>query len=228
MNGEVRVVNDVPGAFAAIVEEVFATRSTLTPFRIGASGGASGRACFEALARSEQVDFSKTELYFVDERCVDADSPDANQFVIGNALGTRRAELAGFFPMSCANGPRAYEAKLRAAGHIDVIQLGLGPDGHTASLFPGSPALLVDDGRLVVTSHDILGQNDFERLTLTYAGIGLAPVVVITVIGAARAGIVGRIAQGEDLPAAAVRATRLIWLIDEEAATMLEHKPNDA
>jgi 6-phosphogluconolactonase len=228
MNGEVRVVPDVPGAFAAIVEEVFATRSAHLPFRIGASAGASGRACFEALARSERIDFSSTEVYFVDERCVDPESADSNQFVIGKALAPRRAELAGFSPMSCANGPRAYEAKLRAAGQLDIIQLGLGPDGHTASLFPGSPALLVDDGRLVVTNHDILGQNDFERLTLTYAGIGLAPVVVITVIGAARAGVIGRIAKGEDLPAAAVQADRLIWLIDEDAATMLDHEPSDA
>lgn len=227
MNGEVRVVPDVPEAFTAIVEEVFADRSPGTRFRIGASGGASGKACFSELARSDRIDFSSTELYFVDERCVDPESPDANQYVIAGAFGDRRRELAGFFPMSCANGPRVYEAKLRAAGRLDVIQLGLGPDGHTASLFPGSPGLLVNDGRLVVTNHDILGSNDFDRMTLTFAGIELAPVVVITVIGAARAGVVGRIARGEDLPAALVRAERLIWLVDEPAATMLDHKPGD-
>lgn len=123
--------------------------------------------------------------------------------------------------MNCANGPAAYEAKVREAGGFDLVQLGLGPDGHTASLFPGSPALRIDDGRLVTSSNDLLGNNPFERMTLTLEGIALGSVVVFTVIGAARAGILARIASGEQLPAALVEAPELIWLIDEAAAELL-------
>ena len=222
--GEVRVSADVPTAYAEIVAGEMERTKPLrndTPFRLAASGGNSGSACCRALAASTAVDFSSINLFFVDERCVEAGSPDLNSVAISNALGEYQAILAGFHPMSCSSGAASYEEELRRAGGLDLVQLGLGPDGHTASLFPSSAALEEHDA-LVCSNIDPSGNNAHERLTLTYRGIALAPLVVITVIGQARADVVRAIADGGDYPAARVRAERLIWLIDTAAAPLHE------
>jgi 6-phosphogluconolactonase len=224
MNGEIRVVDDVPAAFTALIEQAFldtASSRGSRPFRLAASGGNSGAASFTALSRSSVVSFSELDIYFVDERCVEASSPDSNQRAIAEVFGDKLATLAGFHPMSCAAGASSYDQLLRDAGGLDAIQLGLGPDGHTASIFPGSAALTVDDGRLVVTNVDSSGRNEHDRLSLTYAGIALAPLVVFAVIGEARADVVAKIAAGEDLPASRVAAERVVWLIDTAAGSQL-------
>jgi 6-phosphogluconolactonase/glucosamine-6-phosphate isomerase/deaminase len=228
MNGEIRVVDDVPAAYAALIDEAFlasATRRRQRPFRLAASGGNSGAASFRALMKSHVVDFSEVDLYFVDERCVDPSSDDANQHAIAEILGDKLTTLAGFHPMSCEAGAEAYDQLLREAGALDAVQLGLGPDGHTASIFPGSAALEVNDSRLVVKNVDPSGLNDHDRLTLTYAGIHLAPLVIFCVIGAARADVMAKIAAGGDLPASRVSADRVIWLIDTAAGSLLSGAP---
>ena len=229
MNGELRIVSDVPSAFARLVSDSFSASCSLSadaPFRIAASGGSSGAACFRALSRAD-LDFSKVELYFVDERCVEVDSPDSNQFAIGQALGEHRDRLRGFFPMSCAEGPKPYADRLQMAGRLDIVQLGLGPDGHTASMFPGSVDLELPSEQLTATTTDPSGKNAHERMTLTYSGIALGEVVVICVIGEARAPVVRAIVDGENYPASRVTAAKLIWLIDDAAASLLEGEAHD-
>jgi len=224
MNGEIRIIDDVPAAYAALIEEAFVKSAPARgqrPFRLAASGGNSGAASFRALMNSSVVDFAEVDLYFVDERCVDLSSDDSNQHAIAELLGDKLRTLAGFHPMSCEDGAEAYDELLRKAGTLDAVQLGLGPDGHTASIFPGSSALDVDDSRLVVQNVDPSGTNVHDRLTLTYAGIRLAPLVIFTVIGAARADVVAKIAAGEDLPASRVVADRVIWLIETDAGSLL-------
>jgi 6-phosphogluconolactonase len=224
MEGEIRVVNDVPGAFADLVTAAFhdgeASRFD-TPFRLVASGGNSGAACFGAVSSSD-MDFSKIELYFADERCVEPTTPDSNQFAIARALGAQRERLAGFFPMSCDDGASLYEQRLREVGHLDLIQLGLGPDGHTASLFPLSSALDLPSDRLVAINADPSGNNVHDRMTLTYGAIAMGSIVVVTVIGQARAQVLREIVDGADYPASRLHAAHLIWLIDRAAATRLE------
>ncbi|HXZ82691.1 MAG TPA: 6-phosphogluconolactonase [Acidimicrobiales bacterium] len=217
MIGEVRVVPDVGAAFAALVaDEVTATSAPR--FRLGCSGGASGVACFSRLAAEPGISWGRVECYFADERCVEPTSPDANARAISEALGEVRGELAGFHPMSCAAGPEAYGALVAAAGGFDLLQLGLGPDGHTASLFPGADGHDAPPGALVIANADPSGRNPFERLTLTFEGIARARLVVVTVIGAAKAGPLARIAAGEDLPAGRIRGGRVVWLVDPAAA----------
>ena len=94
------------------------------------------------------------------------------------------------------------------------MHLGLGPDGHTASLFPGSPAL--DEAeRLVVTAGD--DAHPRPRLTFTFPAIARARLVVVTVAGAEKRDAVERIRAGEDLPGARIRAERVVWLGDRAA-----------
>ena len=103
---------------------------------------------------------------------------------------------------------------------LDFVHLGLGPDGHTASLFPHSPALAVED-RLVVVNE---GQGTGKRLTLTYPVLNAARRVLFIVTGAAKAGMVAEVLEGlrapDAIPAQAVSPVHgsLTWLLDEAAA----------
>src|ERR671933_188081 len=106
--------------------------------------------------------------------------------------------------MRCEEGPDPYQQRIAQAGRLD---LGLGPDGHTASLFPGSPALDADPGRLVVMNTDPSGHNPYERMTLTYSGIARARLVVFTVSGEEKRDAFAAVRRGDaDCPAARVRA----------------------
>ncbi len=101
---------------------------------------------------------------------------------------------------------------------FDLVHLGMGTDGHIASLFPGSPALEADPGRLVVLNHDPSGNNPYERMTLTYSGIARSRLVVLTVAGATKRDALQAVVDGADLPAARVQADRVVWLVDPAAA----------
>src|SRR5205823_10847853 len=120
-------------------------------------------------------------------------------------------------PMRCDEGPDPYQLRVGELGRFDVVHLGLGADGHTASLFPDSAAIDADPGRLVVMNTDPSGRNPYERMTLTYSGIARARLALFTVAGASKREAMQRIVDGEDLPAARVRADRVVWLVDHEA-----------
>ncbi len=99
------------------------------------------------------------------------------------------------------------------------MHLGLGPDGHCASLFAGSPALAMEDpGTLVLANRDPSDRNPYDRITLTLPAIARARLVVFTVAGADKAEAFRRVAAGEDLPAGRVVADDVRWLVDDEAA----------
>lgn len=215
--GEVRVVDDVPEAFSGLVTSMLEARDTQATFRLGCSAGSSGEHCFARLAQ-EDLEWERIAAYFVDERCVDPDSPDSNQKVIGDALGRRKSQLAGFYAMSCPEGPAAYEVLVREAGGFDLVQLGVGPDGHTASLFPGATGPAIGSETLVIMNADPNGHNPYPRMTLTYSAIAMASVVVITAIGADKAPVLSEVDRGADLPLAGVRAPKVIWLADHDAA----------
>lgn len=224
MNGEIRIVDDVPNAFTALMEEAFVSTKAARgprPFRLAASGGNSGAASFRALVASTVIDFSALDVYFVDERCVDPSDEESNQRAIRAVFADKLASLAGFHPITCDDDAESYDQLLRGVGALDAVQLGLGPDGHTASLFPNSPALDAPADRFAARNHDPSGLNPLDRVTMTYAGIALAPLVVFCVIGEARADVVAKIAAGGDFPAARVRADRLIWLVDTAAGSLL-------
>ena len=109
----------------------------------------------------------------------------------------------------------AYDSLLRSRPPVELIHLGLGPDGHTASLFPGSPALDVTDRLVVATGDDV---HPYPRLTLTYPAIAAATLVVFTVAGEEKRDALAAVRAGDlSLPAARVTAGRVIWLADPAA-----------
>ena len=162
-------------------------------------------------------------MYWGDERCVPLDDPDSNYRLGREALLDRVGAANATYPMRCDEGPDPYQLRLGELGRIDLVHLGLGPDGHTASLFPSSAALDADDGRLVVMNDDPLGHNPHPRMTLTYAGIARARIVVVTVSGEAKAPALRRVVDGDPTaPASAVRAEHVVYLADPAAASQLD------
>jgi len=219
--GELRLVDDVAGAFSAAVVAAFQNRSG-DPFSIALSGGQTARACYERLAAdAHSLDWWKIDVYWGDERCVPHDDPDSNYLLAREALLDRVGAANATHLMRCAEGPDPYQLRLGELGHLDVVHLGLGPDGHTASLFPESAALGADPGRLVVMNDDPLGNHPHQRMTLTFAGIARARLVLVTVAGVEKADALARVARGDDVPASHIRGEKVLWLVDEAAASKL-------
>ncbi|MGA8679891.1 MAG: 6-phosphogluconolactonase [Acidimicrobiales bacterium] len=221
--GELRVVGDVPTAFGEVVAAEFAAvrqagagKAGDGRFRMALSGGDTARACYEHLATIATIDWAAVDLLLGDERCVPPDDAAANQRLVRETLLVPTGGVASFRPMDC-DDPAAYEALLSSQPPLDLIHLGLGPDGHTASLFPGSTALRAPAASLVVRTEDPTGRNPLPRLTFTFSAIGRGRLVVFTVAGSAKHDALLRVLDGEDLPAARVRAARVLWLCDHAA-----------
>ncbi len=219
MNGELVVTDDLPGAFAQEVIRAFAERPG-EEFDIALSGGETARACYERLAveGAHAIDWLVVNVFWGDERCVPPGHPDSNELLGRQALLERVGAANAVYPMRCDEGPDSYQLRLGEVGRLDVVHLGMGADGHTASLFPGSKALDADPGQLVTLNEDPSGRNRHLRMTLTYAGIARARQVIFTVAGQAKRPALEAVLAGADLPAARVRAPRILWLVDEEAA----------
>jgi 6-phosphogluconolactonase len=202
--GQVRIVPDVPHAFARVVAET-------APRSIALSGGELAHRCYRAL-RSESVDWLMIDVFFGDDRNVPVDHEDSNEGA-ARAMLLDHVEPRAVHSMR-ALGADAYDALLRRRPAIDIVHLGLGPDGHTASLFPGSPALQERD-RLVVETGDEL--HPHPRITFTFPAIERCALAVVTVAGEEKREAVKRIRAGDDLPGAHIRAGQVLWLGDAAA-----------
>jgi 6-phosphogluconolactonase len=201
--GDVVYADDVAAAFADLVVRE-------QPRSLALSGGGTARRCYEALAGRSGIDWASVTVLFGDERDVPVEHPDSNE-------GMAREELLDHVPVGAIRslvglGPDAYDELLRELDVVDLVHLGLGPDGHTASLFPGSAALDEHD-RLVVRAEAQLPPL-VDRLTMTLPAIARARHVVFTVEGMAKADAWQRVRQGDDVPATRVRAARVTWLVD--------------
>lgn len=219
MNGELIVVEDLPGEFAERVIEAFHSRPE-EEFSLALSGGETAKACYERLAAdgAEQIDWWAVDVYWGDERCVPPDHEDSNERMGRQALLEKVGAAHAVYPMRCDEGPEPYQLRIGELGRIDLVHLGCGPDGHTASLFPESEALSADPGRLVVLNTDPKGHNPHQRMTLTYSALARARLAIFTVAGEEKRDIMRRMVAGEDLPANRVVAERVVWLVDESAA----------
>lgn len=219
MHGDLVVVDDVPGEFAERVIEAFHSRPN-DGFSLAVSGGETARRCYERLAddAGSQIDWWKVDLYWGDERCVPHESTESNYHLVREALLQRVGAVNANYPMFCTEGPDPYQLRLGEVGRLDVIHLGLGPDGHTASLFPGSSGLDADPGRLVVMNTDPSGNNPHDRMTLTLAGIARARLVIVTVEGEQKRDALRRVIQDDPTcPASHIRADKVLWIADPAA-----------
>lgn len=220
MRGELLVVGDVAAEFSERVVECFHGRPE-DGFSLTLSGGGTARRCYERLAAdaATQIDWWQVDVFWGDERCVPPDHPDSNERLGRESLLERVGAANAVYPMRCEEGPDVYQQKISQVGRLDLVHLGLGADGHTASLFPGSAALDADLGRLVSFNEDPAGRNRHRRMTLTYAGISRARLVLVTVSGAEKAQALEAVRRGDSAcPASRLQADRIVWLVDPAAA----------
>ncbi len=212
--------HDVPTAFAHRVIDAWRNRPRAY-FSLVVSGGDLARHCYQRLAREghDAIDWSTVDIFWGDERLVPRRHPDSNEQLVREALINHVPPVRGVFPMRVESNAGSYDALVRGAAPFDLIHLGLGPDGHTASLFPDSNALRAPTTRYVVDNEDPLGLNPHARRTLTFAGIALGDLVVVTVDGEEKRDALQRVIDGDPTaPAALIRAPRVEWLVGDDAS----------
>ena len=210
-------------------------------FLVALSGGSTPRALHQSLVAHyrDLIPWDRVQVFWSDERCVPPDDVESNYRMA-------RETLLEQVPLPTANihrmpGERKdydaaaadYAAELRrvsgvapeAAPRFDLILLGIGPDGHTASLFPGSPALR-ESSRLVVANRGT--KPPPQRLTFTYPLLNNARQVMFLVAGEEKAEALRDVLSGqasiEERPAVGVRpaAGEVIWMVDRAAMRLVE------
>jgi len=212
---------------AAVAAEAVRARGR---FVVALAGGATPRPLYQRLARAATVDWTAAHVFFSDERCVPADDPASNFGAakaslldrVGIPDGQVRRVAGERNPIDAAD---AYEVLVRDAlgpeGRFDCVLLGLGADGHTASLFPRHQALTETD-RWVLPVH--VSTEPAWRVTLTLPPINAAHRVLFLAVGAAKANAVRALVERAPIPAAHVRPSggECTLLVDTEAATLLD------
>jgi 6-phosphogluconolactonase len=210
----------VPDAVAIISREAEKAIAARGVFRIALSGGNTPRPIYEALA-GLGLPWEKWEITFGDERCVPPDSDQSNFRMARIAwFDPARVPAAGILRMEGESDPAAaaakYEMELlaRSTPYVhDLVLLGMGDDGHTASLFPGTDALLVAD-RLVVANY--VPKFSSSRLTFTYPLLNAARHVCFLVSSAGKEAVLKEVFAGNSsypIAAVAPASGRVTWLL---------------
>jgi 6-phosphogluconolactonase len=188
------------------------------------AGGRTPEPVYRELALESRIDWERVDVFFGDERAVPPDHPDSNYFMVQRTLLARVPIPAGNVHRMEAEradreaAARDYERALPL--RLDVLLLGMGPDGHTASLFPGSDAM-DEQHRLVLP---VVGAKPpAERLTITPPVIRAARRVAVIATGEDKAVMVARAIEGSLAPKAVPvqLARRGCWFLDQAAAARL-------
>ncbi len=203
-------------------------------FVVALSGGSTPKAIYELLCQppySLEIEWEKVHLFWSDERSVPPSHPDSNYHM---------AMKAGFEKMLIPPGHThrmvaeeaieknalAYEAKIRKVLEdqaFDLIMLGMGEDGHTASLFPSTKAL-EDNGHLVAANY--VPQKETWRMTLTFECINSASHVAFYALGPSKAPMLAKVfSQNLSLPCQLVGSADhpALWIADEAAASLIQY-----
>ncbi len=239
---DIRIFTDGADLAAAAADCLISLAATAVAergrFSVALSGGATPEATYTRLATkacASRVDWPRVHVFWGDERCVPPDHP-------GSSFRTAKLTLLDHVPLPQSNihrvrgeldpetAAQAYSAELEAFfgnrwPSFDLILLGLGNDGHTASLFPGSPALAERQHSVVaVTAH--YENRPAQRVTLTVPAINRARNVIFLVAGNSKAAIVASVLERRSAryPAQLIRPTAAqpTWMLDVAAARLLQ------
>ena len=227
-----RIVAADAAAMARLAAEWLADEARLSATlrgacTLGLAGGSTPRPAYEALAEPPlrgAIPWDRVQVFFGDERAVPPDHPDSNFRMVNEALIKRvdiPAENVHRMEAEADDLERAadrYAALLPEA--LDVLVLGVGPDGHTASLFPGSPALHERKRRVVPARAP---KPPERRLTITPPVIAAARRVLVLAAGQDKAEAVARALKGVGTPyqTPACLARDGVWFLDRAAASLL-------
>jgi len=180
------------------------------------AGGTTPKWCYELL-RDAAIDWPHVHVWFGDERCLPVGDAERNDYMADEALLKHvPIPAAQIHRMDAELDPEVaaerYAALLSAVPAMDLVLLGMGEDGHTASLFPGNPGL--NDQRPALPVYNS-PKPPSERVSMGYSVLNAARRVVIMVAGGGKADAMSRIMQGERLPVARIPGSE--WLIDPSA-----------
>ncbi len=219
-------------AAAAVVESAFKAIHEHGEFRLVLAGGRTPRAAYELLATElrEEIDWRRVVFYFGDERCVGPDDPASNYRMAKEALfdplklpGGSVRRMAG--ELAPDNAAADYDAEIKAAiaarrPAFDLTLLGMGAEGHTASLFPSSPAL---DEATRTVAHVTVAAEPPDRLTMTPVALAASRQILFLVTGKEKAKALATVfGGGDDLPAARVaQLAPSRFLVDAQAGSKL-------
>ena len=199
--------------------------------RFALAGGSTPRALYQTLAANfkDAIPWSRVDFFWGDERCVPPDDPASNYRMAKETLLTplqiadaRRHRIKGELPSN--ESARAYNEKLETP--VDVVLLGMGTDGHTASIFPDTAQRTTTTLNAVPTRSPA---PPYDRVTMTLNAFKQARAVLFLVTGSAKANRVAEVLRqrkkptSDDLPAAQVDAREtLLWMLDDEAAAHIQ------
>jgi 6-phosphogluconolactonase len=199
---------------AAAAREAVAERGS---FSLAVSGGRTPWGMLAILSDLEGMPWAETTLFQVDERVAAPGSEDRNLTHIVLALSMEHQAAIRPMPVTQRNLEAAaqdYEESLPE--RLDLVHLGLGPDGHTASLIPGDPVLEVDDRRVALTETAYQGHH---RMTLTFPELSAARQVLWLVTGPAKKDALAKLLAGDaSIPAGRVENERMTVVADGDAA----------
>jgi 6-phosphogluconolactonase len=222
--------------FAAQAAEAARTNGSFT---VALSGGSTPKTLYALLATKPGIPWDKVYFFWGDERHVPPDDPESNYRMVNEALLSKiQVPPENIFRIHAeekdgAAAAQQYEQVIKDFFHLspgqiprfDLIYLGTGPDGHTASLFPGTAALN-ETQRLVVANW--VPKFNTHRLTFTYPVLNAAACVTFLASGPEKAPILHEILENSaaGLPSQNVRPTsgKLVWLVDEAAASKLSRR----
>jgi 6-phosphogluconolactonase len=204
---------------------------------IALSGGSTPKRLYGLLAKGKggPIDWKRVQVFFSDERNVPPDDAESNFRMAKESLFA-----ASLVPeanihrihgeLSAGEAAEGYEEEIKkVVGNdsvFDLVLLGLGPDGHTASLFPDSPALK-EQKRLVVANR--VEKLNSERITFTFPLLNRAKHVMFLVSGADKAKIASAVLSGEgDYPSQRVKPANgeLLWMLDKDSVSKYLERPN--
>jgi 6-phosphogluconolactonase len=236
MSVEISILTDVQAVTQEAARRiVVAANSTAGIFSLVLSGGNTPKSLYELLASPayrSQIDWAKVEIYFGDERCVPPTDSQSNYHMAQTAMlsklpidESRIHRIRGEIDPEAAaiEYGRLLKSKFgdRGGGGPDMVLLGMGDDGHTASLFPGMAALNETHHRC---TSNFVPKLDAWRVTMTYPFLNGAATVMVLVVGAAKAKRIAEVLHGprdvQRLPIQGIEPAsgKLTWLIDAMAA----------
>ena len=236
----VQRLSDLDAVSRAAAEELASVaRAAKGTVHVALSGGSTPKRMFDVLAQQGRaaLPWERIELWWGDERCVPPDHPDSNYGTAKKHLieplgldqaRVHRIEAERDPAAAAADYARALVAALGTPPVFDLVLLGMGPDGHTASLFPGS-AGLGETSRFVIANQvtSPLVHGTATRITLTFPAINAARHVRFLVAGADKAETLAGVLEGPPghYPSQRVTGTDVAWLVDSAAAARLRSSP---
>lgn len=242
MIGKMEVLSDAPQLAECVAEWMTEEALASTaPFRISLSGGSTPKTLYELLASDKfrnRFPWERVMWFWGDERFVPRNDPDSNYKMVNDAMFSKApVPLNNIFPIPVDGDADAAASRYESTLHeiygaaeleatrpfFDIVLLGLGPDGHTASLLPGEPVLKERRKWVASVPH---GRQEI-RITMTYPLIESARNVAFLVAGRDKAEILNKIRAGDhNTPAAQIQPIgELHWFVDREAASGFDSSP---